>query len=106
MNEHIFDKNRWQAMTIFEQMGNIGSEVGRALNAKKRGDEKGMNSALWRGLDLIDASVEKLVQTKSPQTKEFLRAREQFAKLILTDDEDESLEKYFMEFAIVARLNR
>ena len=106
MSDHVFDKTRWQSMTIFEQLGNIGSEVGRALSAKERGDEKSMNGAYYRGLDLIDASVEKLVLEKSPRTKEFLRAREQFSVAILTEAEDRTLEKYFFEFAYAARLSR
>jgi len=35
MNYQI-DRARWAGMTIFEQMGNIGSEVGRTLKAKKK----------------------------------------------------------------------
>ena len=31
---------RWQKFTIFEQMANIGSEVGRALNWKEKNSEK------------------------------------------------------------------
>lgn len=37
MSKHIFDKEKWRKMTIFEKMGNIGSEVGRAFSAKRRG---------------------------------------------------------------------
>lgn len=100
MSEHVFDKARWQSQSIFYQMGNIGSEVGRALSAKRRGDEAAMNSALYRGLDLIDATAERLAREKSPQLREVLRAREQFAAL------DETLEGYFMNFAVAARNGR
>lgn len=101
MSEHIFDKEKWRKMTIFEQMGNIGSEVGRAFSAKRRGDEAAMNGALYRGLDLFDATAEQLAQQKSPKLREVLRAREQFAEL-----KDESLEQYFMNFALAARNGR
>lgn len=97
----MFDTTKWQSLTIFEQMGNIGSEVGRAYNAKRRGDEAAMNGALYRGLDLIDATAEKLARDKSPKLREVLRAREQFAAL-----EDDTLEQYFMNFAIAARIER
>lgn len=102
MNKHVFDKAKWHKMTIFEQMGNIGSEVGRALKAKNRGDNEAMLGAFYRGLDLFDATVEQLAQQKSPRLREVSRAREQFASAILEKD-DPKLEKYFMEFAIVAR---
>ncbi len=106
MGSHQFDKNNWQSMTIFDQMGNIGSEVGRALGAKKRGDIRSMQGAFYRGLDLIDATTEGLVAQKSPRVKEVLRAREVFAESILTDNEDPTLEEYFMEFAVVARMRQ
>lgn len=98
MSEHVFDKAKWFHMSIFEQMGNIGSEVGRAFAAKRRGDMATMNGALYRGLDLIDATAEQMAEQKSPRLREVLRAREQFAQL-----EDNTLEKYFMNFAIAAR---
>ena len=95
MSEHIFDRQKWQSLTIFEQMGNIGSEVGRAFAARRRGDTAAMTGAWQRGLDLLDATAEQLAQQKSPKLREILRARELFAGM-----EDESLEDYFMRFAI------
>lgn len=106
MSKHIFDKQRWAKMTMFEQMGNIGSEVGRALSAKHRGDIGSMNSALYRGLDLIDETSELWAREYPHRNKELLRARELFVQSIITDKEDKTLENYFMQFAIAARLNR
>lgn len=104
MNDHTFDRAKWQSLTIFEQMGNIGSEVGRALNAKQRGDREAMNGAFYRGLDLLDATAEALARQKSPKLGEVLRAREEFARAIETSDA--LLENYFMQFAIAARAGR
>lgn len=104
MSEHVFDRAKWQRLTIFEQMGNIGSEVGRALNAKRRGDEKAMAGAFYRGLDLLDATAEGLAVQKSPKLGEVLRAREEFARALEADDD--SIENYFMQFAIAARAGR
>lgn len=103
MSSHAFDKARWQRQDILNQMGNIGSEVGRAFNALDKGEEGSMKGAFYRGLDLLDACVEGLVAQKSPRTKEVLRAREQFAAAIIADRSDRSLENYFMEFALAAR---
>ena len=105
MSSHEFDKDKWQNSTIFEQMGNIGSEVGRALNAKRHGDEAAMNGAFYRGLDLLDATAEQLARDKSPRLKEVLRAREQFSRAILVAD-DPGIEMYVMEFALAARAGR
>lgn len=106
MSNHVFDRQRWAAMTMYEQMGNIGSEVGRALAAKRRGDEKSMRGALYRGIDLFGVTAELWAQKKSPRTRELLRAKEQFVEAIITDKIDDQLEDYFMRFAIAARSNR
>lgn len=106
MSNHVFDKRRWAAMSMYEQMGNIGSEVGRALAAKRRKDKLAMQGALYRGLDLMDATAELWAKQKTPRTTELLRAREQFVEAVITDKNDPGLENYFMYFAIAARSNR
>lgn len=98
MSKYVFDKQKWQNLTIFEQMGNISSEVGRAFAARRRGDTAAMTGAWQRGLDLLDATAEQLARQKSPKLREVLRARELFAGM-----EDESLEDYFMWFVVAAR---
>ena len=105
MSSHVFDREAWANQSVFWQMGNIGSEVGRALAAKRQGKEERMQSAFYRGMDLMNATVEAwTAKGKSPY--ELLIAREQFAKSILTDDEDEKREQYFMDFAIAERLQK
>ena len=101
VSEYVFDREKWQSLTIFEQMGNIGSEVGRAFAARRRGDTAAMTGAWRRGLDLLDATAEQLARQKSPKLREVLRARELFAGM-----EDESLEDYFMWFAVATRKDR
>lgn len=46
-------------------------------------------------------TAEKLAKEKSPRLKELLRAREIFASL-----EDETIEKYFMDYALAARYQK
>lgn len=106
MSSHEIDKKAWTMMTMFEQMGNIGSEVGRALTAKSKGDSKAAQAALYRGLDLIDVTAEAWARQRSPRLRELLRAREQFVQSVTTDVEDKTLEPYFFQFAVAARLNR
>jgi len=91
---------------MYEQMGNIGSEVGRALAAKRSGDEPRMRGALYRGLDLFDVTAKLWAKKKPLRTRELLRAREQFVEAIITDKQDDKLEDYFMYFAIAARSDR
>lgn len=106
MNKYVFDKEKWGSLTIFEQMGNIGAEFGRGITAKKQGDEESLKGALYRGLDLFDATVESLLKQKSGRFREVLIARDQFGEALLTDKDDPLLDNYFMQFAIAARLHR
>ena len=89
---------------MFEQMGNIGSEVGRAMNAMQREDEIAMQGAYYRGLDLIDATVASW--PSESRKRELLRARELFASAVETRKVDRQLDNYFMQYAIAARAER
>lgn len=108
MSDHIFDVKKWQGMSIFAQMGNIGSEVGRTAKAFQTGDIESFNGAIGRAFDLFDATTEGLVAKKSPRVREVLLARDQFAEQYFGDIKrvDSSLEVYFMQFAIAERLRR
>lgn len=106
MSSHTFDAQAWAKMDVFNQMGNIGSEVGRALTAKKQSQPDRAQAAFYRGLDLIDATAAQWAKMKAPGLKELLYARELFAESVMTDKEDPTLEDYFMQFAIAARSQR
>lgn len=106
MTEHVFSSANWAEMDVFNQMGNIGSEVGRALAAKRQGKAERCQAAFYRGLDLINETAILWAAQKKPGLKELLRARELFAESITTDKVDPNLETYFMQFALAARINR
>lgn len=97
------DREAWLKRSIFDQLGNIGSEVGRALKLKRKGRD--FEPALVRALDLFDATVSGLINTKPHRAREVLRAKECFLDALYIKD-DPSIETYFMQFAIAARLNR
>ena len=101
MNESHFNTEKWAAMSFYEQMGNIGSEVGRAMNALKRSDESALQGSYFRGLDLIDATV--ATMSSPSRRRELLRAREEFSKAIELKTVDQGLDDYFMAFAVLAR---
>jgi hypothetical protein len=107
MNNHV-DVAKWQKMTILEQMGNIGSEVGRAISAHKRDDKESEQGAIARALDLFSATADGLARQKSPRLREALRAKEQFLGLFFADNfaDSPAIENYFMQFAIAARRDR
>jgi hypothetical protein len=108
MTDYMVDRERWSRMDIFEQMGNIYSEVGRSFNAKRGGKSENQTLAAARAIDLFDATVETLIKKKSVQAKEVLRAKDQFLSNLYSKEFDEkdasALEKYFLEFATAARL--
>ena len=106
MPNYEIDRQRWAQLSIYEQLGNVSSEVGRAINATRAGKEKRAQGAIDRAVDLLDATVEVLVQQKSPRVKEVLRAREEFLRLFYDgtfEDDADNIAKYFNLFAMAAR---
>ncbi|MEK7062417.1 MAG: hypothetical protein AAB946_00105 [Patescibacteria group bacterium] len=96
---------RWQKFSLAEQMGNIGSEVSRAIGAKKRNDEAGLNNAFERGMELFDLSM--MDKRHKKRLREIGRAREVFADAFLDGGEYQStfegLDKYLLQFALMAK---
>ena len=106
MANYEIDRERWAQLTIYEQLGNVSSEVGRAINATRAGKANRAQGAIDRAVDLLDATIEVLVQQRSPRVKEVLRAREEFLRLFFdgTFEEDaDNIAKYFNFFAMAAR---
>jgi len=97
-------------MTIFEQMGNISSEVGRSFNAKHRNNNADLQQAIERAIDLFDATIYPLIDIKSPRAKEIMRAKESYLSAIFDKSSklsnEQSLERYFMQYSVANRLNK
>lgn len=106
MRSHQYSAAAWSEMDVFNQMGNIGSEVGRALSAKRQGKTDRCQAAFYRGLDLIDETAQLWATQKRTGLRELLYAREQFAESVTTSKVDATLEAYFMQFALAARSSR
>ena len=99
---------RWFELTLMEQLGNIGSEVGRASRAKSLGNGERFAGALDRALELFDLTLaDKRWQGR---LKEIARAREGVCDFLVGDNEfgstAESLDRYFLPFAMAARRDR
>ncbi|NCO89059.1 hypothetical protein AUK04_00710 [Candidatus Roizmanbacteria bacterium CG2_30_33_16] len=106
----IYHKNlqpRWKEFSIYEQMANIGAEVGRAINWRKKKNQEMSQMAFYRALELIDFTV--CDKKNNIRLQEILRIRE-----VLVDDffgdniyqsSDDWWEKYFYYFNLVARNN-
>lgn len=95
---------RWQKLSLIEQLGNIGSEVGRAQQWFNK-DEKLYNDAVERTLELFDLT---LADSRwKGRLKEIARSRAVFCDTITGGKEYKSsfkdLEKYFFHFAFLSQ---
>lgn len=104
----IFHKDlvgRWNQFSIFEQMANIGAEVGRAINWRNKKNEEMSKNAFYRALELIDFTVDDKKNLDS--LKEILRMRELLVDYLMGDNiyhsTDVSWNKYFYQFNFAAR---
>ena len=101
------DIEDWQKQDIFYVMGNIGSEVSRAIRWKNK--KKKWEESLYRSLELFDLSIGNKNLT-SAQLGELLRAREVWVDFIFGDNIYNSssidIQKYFDKFAIVHQRRR
>jgi hypothetical protein len=99
---------RWHEMTLMEQLGNIGSEVGRATRAKSQGNEQRLAGAIDRALELFDLTLAD--NRWRGRFREITRAREVVCDFLVGDNEcgstAESLDRYFLPFAMAARRDR
>ena len=97
---------RWRTLTILEQMGNIGSEVERAIRAHESGRPDRFEHALDRALELFDMTAAD-DRWRGARRREILRAREEFCGLFFDPDPPagsaEGLRRYFLAFAVAAR---
>ena len=97
-------EERWKNFSFAEQMGNVGSEVHRALLWREK-DEKIFQNSIYRALELLDFTIR--VQSRRDGIKELTRVRE-FLCGTLGEKENygitlEVLDDYFFQFALVAK---
>jgi hypothetical protein len=110
MHEYKFDRARWAKLSFIEQLGNISSEVGRAIIAHRNGNAAREERAINRAIDLFSATAEVNIDTEnSYRLKEVLRACDEFLRLFfdgMFEQDAEKIERYFMYFAFAARKGR
>lgn len=99
-------EDKWNESTIFEQIANIGAEVGKALKWQNKNLELS-NNALYRALELIDLTVKD--PKNRPRLGEILRTRELLIDYLLGENiyksDDIQWNKYFAFFNLTARNN-
>jgi len=103
------EAGRWARLSLVEQLGNAGSDVGRAIRARSGGHPERFEPALDRALELLDLTLAD-PRWAGPRRREIARSCEVVCDYLVGDNEygstAASLEGYFMTFALAARAGR
>lgn len=95
---------RWFKISLMEQLGNIGSEVGRAAQWQEK-DPKIFNNAVERALELFDLTLND--ERWRGRRSEIARARELLCDAAYGNNtyntSIKDLDRYFFLFAYAAR---
>jgi len=98
---------RWQQLSLVEQLGNVGSEVGRMRRWRDR-DERLMTRAFERALELLDLTLAD--PRWRTRLREIARARELLCDAAAGGGDYgttlEDLDRYVLAFAVAARSGR
>lgn len=99
--------DKWFKLSFVEQMSNVGSEVIRAINWKKKGNIEYSRNAVERALELLWFTIED--EKNKFHLKELCRLKEFLIDYFYFDNiyntSSEFLEKYFLAFNYAARKN-
>jgi hypothetical protein len=99
---------RWHELSFFEQMANVGAEIGRTISWKNKNRPDFSQRAFDRALELLDLTISD--QKNRGRLRELLRVREALADSYAFDNSyrssDESWQRYFYPFQYAARASR
>lgn len=99
----------WSSLSLAEQLGNIGSEVERAIAWHKKQDSARFEQAFARLLELIDLTLSD-ERWKGPKRREVARLREEICSLFEESTPDlrilEAVKRDFLYYGILARARR
>ena len=98
---------RWWTLSVAEQLGNVGSEISRAVSWSTRNPGRS-EAALHRALELIDLTLDDPRHRASgPRLRELARVREIVVDFFAGPNQygstAASLQKYFDAYALAAR---
>jgi hypothetical protein len=98
---------RWRTFSLSEQLGNIGSEIERAIKWEKRGDVEHRAKALERSMELLDLTLAD-PRWQNCRRHELARVREVVSDTFYGGNTygstPESVARYFFPFACAARV--
>ena len=76
---------RWFKLSLIEQLANVGSEIERTINWKRKGDDEASRNAFFRALELLYLTVED--PKNKGRLREVLRTREALIDHFVYDNE-------------------
>ena len=101
------DSQKWQKLSLAQQMGNIGAEVNRIIHWQEKESPENKEKALFRALELIDLTIADKRWQKD--LLELCRLREVLCDLSFGQNNyntsPQSLQNYFLPFALLANKN-
>ena len=101
----MIDQERWRNLTFYQQLGNVASEISRAIKFKEEKDADHMKASLWRLLELVDLTIDD--QKNRSRLKELCRFKEVLSDWYCQTNvypvNPESLKDYCLNFAMLAR---
>jgi len=99
-------EDRWNDLSLIEQMANLGSEIERSILWRKRGKKIYFKKAFERGLELLALTIDDPKNKK--RLKELTRLREALTDYFLGENRFRSSDKlwqsYFYAFNYAARV--
>ena len=110
MNYILSEETRqnWGNYPITYQMGNIGSEVSRALKWTRKGNKQRADKAIDRALELFDFTIEANTNNH-PRLTEILKAREEFCDYFFNHNsyhtDPAQMQKYYDGFVMMMQFS-
>lgn len=103
------EPSRWFKFSLFEQLANVGADIGRAIQWREKGDLDYSKMAFERALELLDYTISDPKNRKGT-LKELVRVREALIDYFVYDNEykttDEFWNEYFYDFNWAAAVAR
>ena len=99
---------RWNTFSLFEQLGNVGTDVERAINWKNRQKLDDSDKTLARALELLQFTI--IDPKNKSRRKELFRVKEALLDYFYGNNEygssDDLWQQYFYHYAYAAAIQK
>lgn len=99
---------RWFSFSLMDQLANVGTDIERAVNWRRRGEFDDCEKALQRGLELLHFTIADPKNRK--RRKELFRVKEALLDYFYGDNQygytDEAWQQYFFCYAYYSAVQK